>query len=315
MRQPRTRVLYIGGLGRSGSTLLDRIAGELPGATSAGELVHLWQRGVVEGQLCACGEAFHDCPFWEKVGAEAFGSWDAPEVAEAMRLQREVDRNRYLPYLAVPPPSGAYRSRLERYGELLGALYGAISSVAGGAVVVDSSKHASTALVLHRTPSISLRMVHLVRDARGTAYSWTKHVRRPEVPDREVLMHQHAPWRTAARFDGYNAMLHALRLAGVPTLFMRYEDLVAAPRAQVERLALFAGLDGGDALDFVGPSSVRLGMPHSVSGNPMRFSVGTIDVRLDDEWRARLPRRDRLTVTAVAAPLLAAYGYLRPRSG
>jgi hypothetical protein len=308
-------VLYIGGLGRSGSTLLDRIAGELPGATSAGELVHLWQRGVVEGQLCACGEPFHECPFWEKVGAEAYGSWDAPEVREAMRLQRLVDRNRYLPWLSAPAVSSAYQGRLERYGELLGTLYAAISSVAGGAIVVDSSKHASTALVLHRTPSISLRMVHLVRDARGTAYSWTKHVRRPEVPDREVLMHRHAPWRTAVRFDAYNAMLHAVALSGVPTLFMRYEDLVADPRAQVRRLARFAGVTGDGSFGFVGDSSVSLGVPHSVSGNPMRFAVGTIPVRVDDGWRDRLSPRDRVTVAAIAAPLLAAYGYLRPRSG
>jgi hypothetical protein len=35
----RVRVLYIGGLGRSGSTLVERLAGQLPGAYAVGEFV------------------------------------------------------------------------------------------------------------------------------------------------------------------------------------------------------------------------------------------------------------------------------------
>ncbi len=308
----RTRVLYVGGLGRSGSTLLDRMLGELPGVTSAGELVHLWQRGVVEDQLCACGERFSECPFWTKVGYEAFGGWDTREVGEAITLQRVVDRNRYLPLVASGAAPADFDARLERYGDLIGRLYGAISSVAGGAIVVDSSKHASTAFVLNRTRSISLRMVHLVRDARGTAYSWTKEVRRPEVPDREVLMHRHAPWRTAARFDSWNLMLHGLPLVGVPTLLVRYEDLVADPRAEMQRIVRFAQLPSEGALDFIEDGMVTLGTPHSVSGNPMRFRAGRIPIRMDDEWRRALPPAERAKVTAIALPLLAPYGYLRP---
>jgi len=310
VRRP-TPVLYIGGLGRSGSTLLDRMLGELPGVTSAGELVHLWQRGVVEDQLCACGERFSECPFWTKVGHEAFGGWHAPEVGEARRLQRLVDRNRYVPTVASPLRASEFDERVGRYAELIGRLYGAISSVAGGAIVVDSSKHASTAFVLRAAPTVSLRMIHLVRDARGTAYSWTKAVRRPEVADRDVLMHTHAPWRTAARFDSWNLLLHVLSLLGVPTTFVRYEDLVADPRGEMKRIVTVAGLRPDGILDFIEDDVVTLGTPHSVSGNPMRFSTGRIPVRADDEWRRGLSPRDRATVTAISWPLLAAYGYLR----
>jgi hypothetical protein len=307
----RTRVLYVGGLGRSGSTLLDRMLGELPGVTSAGELVHLWLRGVLEDQLCACGETFSECPFWTKVGYEAFGGWNTRDVGEAIMLQRLVDRNRFVPMVATGAVPAEFGARLDRYSELLGRLYGAISSVAGGAIVVDSSKHASTAFVLNRVPSISVRMIHLVRDARGTAYSWTKEVRRPEVPDREVLMHRHAPWRTAARFDSWNLLLHGLPLVGVPTLLVRYEDLVADPRAEMERIVRFAQLPEDGALDFIEDDAVTLGVAHTVSGNPMRFTAGRVPVRVDDEWRRALPPAERAKVTAIALPLLAPYGYLR----
>ncbi|HEY7174058.1 MAG TPA: hypothetical protein VH442_03990, partial [Micromonosporaceae bacterium] len=38
------RVLYIGGWGRSGSTLAERLLGEMADVTGAGEVTHLWLR-------------------------------------------------------------------------------------------------------------------------------------------------------------------------------------------------------------------------------------------------------------------------------
>src|SRR4029450_12109098 len=65
--QPRPTVLYLGGLGRSGTTVLERVLGELPGVCSVGELVHLWRRGVLDDETCGCGSAFSACPFWSEV--------------------------------------------------------------------------------------------------------------------------------------------------------------------------------------------------------------------------------------------------------
>jgi hypothetical protein len=66
------KVLYIGGFGRSGSTLVERILGQLPGFCSAGEIVFLWQRGLIENQLCGRGATFSECDFWTRVGKTAW---------------------------------------------------------------------------------------------------------------------------------------------------------------------------------------------------------------------------------------------------
>jgi hypothetical protein len=79
----------------------------------------------------------------------------------------------------------------------------------------------------------------------------------------------------------------------------------------MRRIVRFAGLEEEGALDFVEDDAVTLGIPHSVSGNPMRFTSGRIRIRMDDEWRRALPRAERAKVTAIALPLLAPYGYLR----
>ena len=52
MNGGRVRVLYLGGLGRSGSTVIERLTGQLPGVCAVGELVHLWDRGVTDGERC-----------------------------------------------------------------------------------------------------------------------------------------------------------------------------------------------------------------------------------------------------------------------
>src|SRR6185312_10881028 len=102
MTAPRPRVLYIGALGRSGTTVLERVVGQLPDACSVGELVHLWRRGILDDERCGCGERFSACEFWTEVGTRAFGGWTA-ELAERMeQLRPRVDRTRFIPRLLAP---------------------------------------------------------------------------------------------------------------------------------------------------------------------------------------------------------------------
>jgi hypothetical protein len=307
------RVLCIGGLGRSGSTLLDRMLGQLEGVWSVGELVHVWERGLKENYHCGCGERFRACPFWRRVGEAAFGGWDAVDVEEVIALKRSVDRNRFAPLLCLPAVWPPYRARLRRYHDLLERLYRAVRLVAGRPLLVDSSKHASHAFLLRRAPGLELRLVHLVRDSRGVAFAWTKRVRRLEV-DSDTLMKTFHPLRMGLRYLGYNLLFHLLALAGAASLRLRYESLVAAPTAELGRVLHHAGRPARDGeLGFVGDGWVELGSSHALAGNPMRFRRGRVPLRLDEEWRAKLRPRHRLATVAATWPLLLRYGYLKGR--
>ena len=308
-------VLYIGGTGRSGSTLLDRILDRIPGLCSVGEVVHLWRRGVRDNELCACRRRFGECPFWAAVGAEAYGGWEELDPRELLSLQHSVDRNRFIPFMENRTLWPRYQRKLRAYGQYLSSLYRGIRSATGASVIVDSTKHASTAFLLRRLPSIDLRLVHLVRDSRGVAYSWTKRVRRPEVVGQRAFMARWHPVRTGARWVAYNALLHRLSKLGTPSIWMKYESLVARPRDEVGRVLRFLGMSEDDLdLDFIGPDAVDLTAGHSVAGNPMRFQNGSVPLRLDEEWRHRLNARDRAIVSAMTWPLLARYGYRVPGS-
>ena len=48
------KVLFVGGFGRSGSTLLDNVLGQVDGFASCGEISYLWDRGLEQDRLCSC---------------------------------------------------------------------------------------------------------------------------------------------------------------------------------------------------------------------------------------------------------------------
>jgi len=311
----RPRVVYLGGLGRSGTTLLERLLGELPGFCPVGEVVHLWQRGVAEGERCGCGEPVPECPFWRKVGEAGFGGWGEVDTRRIAELRRAVDRMRCIPQLAAPALRSSFRRELTEYTGHYVRLYPAIRQISGCTAVVDSSKHPSLAFCLRWRTELDLRVVHMVRDSRAVAYSWTRRVGRPEsVADPYMLTY--SPATAAWLWNLQNGALHLLAREGVPTLRVRYEDLVAAPAKTLSSIADFAGVPvSAGTLDFLGGDAAMrwadLGASHTASGNPMRFTTGKIPIRPDDRWHTALPAAQRRTVTALTLPLLAAYGYAR----
>ena len=304
-------VLYLGGLGRSGSTLLDRMLGQLPGFVSVGELIYLWLFGLGQNRLCGCGRPFRECPFWRAVGDEAFGGWDRVDVAAVTALTQSLGRPRRFSLLFGPRPSRRFRSRLVRYQQILARLYAGIAEVSGARVIIDSSNLPPYAYVLRGTPGVDLRFVHLVRDSRGVAYSWTKKVARPDVTADTVYMKRYHPARTGTRWITHNLMMDRLGRAGVPGVRVRYESLVRAPRREMERILAITGEKvRQEDLGFIEPGRVHLQVNHTVHGNPMRMHVGELSLRVDDEWRSSLGAGSRGIVTALTWPLLRRYGYV-----
>jgi hypothetical protein len=311
-----TKVIFIGGWGRSGSTLIDRMLGQIPGIVSVGELREVWRHGLVENRPCGCGNAFSECPFWTAVGRLAFGGWETLDRTEVLRLRYSLDRPWSSPLLAAPRSLGLLRRPVERYASLLEPLYAAIREVSGAETVVDSSKLPSHAMILRRVAGVDLSLVHLVRDSRGVAYSWQKDVRNRVTAGEPKYMEKYNPLSASLRYDLYNGMTRLIGRLGVPYLLVRYEDFIAHPRVTLERILTHTGLRAGADLSFVGDGEISLQPNHTVDGNPMRFSVGPVRLRLDDEWTRSMSSRDRFWVTALTSPMLRGYGYSgKPAAG
>ncbi len=313
----RARVLFVGGLGRSGSTLLELILAQSPDVCAVGEVVHLWERALGGDERCGCGERFTSCAFWQKVGDHAFGGWSTVDRDEVLALKAQVDRTRFVPRLAMGSLPAELLAPVRRYADLYVRIYRAAAAVTGASVVIDSSKHASLAFALRWAEDLDLRVLHMIRDSRAVAYSWAKQVRRPEVVDEEAYMPTFSPVTVSALWTAQNAAFHLLA-ARVPVTRLRYEDFTGDPRGTVRRMRQFAGLpDTADALRVLDDPPLAPEAAHSIAGNPLRFSSGPIRVRRDEAWRGELPRRSRVVVSAATLPLRLRYGYLgfrRPKA-
>jgi hypothetical protein len=314
----RTRLLFIGGWGRSGSTLVERLCNEMPDVIGAGEVTHLWLRALRDNQRCACGLVFTECPFWTSVGKTAFDGWHNVDLDEVAALKRRVDRTRFVPRLALPTRWTGRRADLVRYTEMHRKIYAAVAAVSGAPVVIDSSKHASLAFALRHHPGLDIRVLHLVRDGRGVAYSWSKEVTRPEVTEGDPMMPRYSTVKSAALWTAQNALFHLLSTGHTPVLRMRYEELVADPGGGLTRIREFLDLPP-DPLPFLrvegGAAVADLGTTHSIAGNPMRFQSGSVALQRDNAWRTAMPAGRRRLVGALTLPGRLRYGYVGKRSG
>ena len=303
-------MLYVGGWGRSGSTLLERVLAEADATVALGEVVHLWERALRADELCACGQPFSQCPQWTEIGRRAFGGWHRVDVDRMAFLADAVDRQRRMPHSARRRPPAAFRALAVEYADHFRRIYSAAAEITGARVVIDSSKEIPTALALSHLDDLDLRLLHIVRDARGVAHSWSKVVERPESRDGDA-MPRFSPARSTVFWLSGNLTVQAVRHRGVPVARIRYEDLVADAASCVEQAWNELGLPGRAAVPMTSTTSIDLTTSHSVAGNPMRFRTGPTDLRRDDEWRTALAPRDRRVVTAMSWPVLRAFGYLQ----
>lgn len=307
----KIEVLYISGCDRSGSTVLDRVLGQIEGFFGCGEIWHFFGRGMTNNELCGCGKPFRKCELWMDVAKRYENDAHAQKPEDIERLQRIFVRTRYLPMLISSGGPSRFQRQLDILRAHLGSLYLAVSEVTGAHVIVDSSKNPVYAHVLGGVDGIGLSVVHLVRDGRGVAYSWSKKRQRPEVLGQVEYMDRHGPVRSSAYWVAAQLGSETLKLR-YPYMRIRYEDFIREPKHTTKSLLEFLGhpdlaLNG---LKHIKEEAVPLGVQHTISGNPMRMEQ-KITLRMDCEWLGQMKKSDKWLVGALTLPLLVRYGYFR----
>ncbi len=301
----KVRVLYIAGMPRSGSTILGRLLGELPGAVHVGELGLFTTPNFQAIAGCECRQSVAECSFWQSV-FECAGGFDALDL-DALQRTRAEYRLRTLPRFLLPRTSAQMR-RLRDYLAALGRLYAAVRDVSGAKVIVDGTKDPLYGYLLSLVPGIDLQVVHLVRDSRAVAFSHQRF--KKYSPHRADAGHlpRSKPWQTALAWNATTLLLGASR--SPRPLLLRYEDFVADPPEAVRRLWERTG-EPMPPLDFLQDSVLHLHQGHTVAGNPDRFQ-SEIKIKPDLEWQTKMPPAERRLVTALTWPLLLHFGYLKP---
>jgi len=201
-----TKLIYIGGYGRSGSTLLEYLLATHPEVVACGEVErHLRRFG--RRKICTCRQRMQDCPVWSPFQhtEKDLKGWSHEQLTLA--LLDHVSRDY--------------------------------------SVMVDSSKTAwrSTFIPirLRRKLGADFLLVHIVRDPRGVSWSAIRTRWRPKQG-----RYDSATTATLRAAFGWNAANLACELFGwrYPNNYLRvrYEDLAGAPRQVIEEIYRRVGL-------------------------------------------------------------------------
>jgi hypothetical protein len=297
----RLKVIYIAGWGRSGSTLLDNLLGQIDGFFSTGELRYIWERGVLGGWKCGCGQSVKECEVWSRVLAKLQAGEEMPDATTIMRWQRAATRLRHTWQLLKMNDGGpGHTPVLQPYLRIIGNLYASVAEATQARVIVDSSKRPSDAAILDLVPGIELYVIHLVRDPRAVAFSWSKH---------QAGIDRHGVVESTGSWVAWNLASGSLRKKLLDrSILLRYEDFVARPVESLERIVSLVGEDVAD-IPPMRDGVFELKETHTVSGNPARFRMGSVRVLPDDQWLERLGTARTATATMLALPLLHRYGY------
>lgn len=302
-----TKVLYVGGYGRSGSTLLDVLLGNHPRILGGGELELLF-RDLARGGHCSCGAGYRACELWGNVLADLEASipgFDPTKVAPTLaRTESTLGRYRQI---------GGRAASLDLYGQVWTQVFASAARHARVDLVVDSSKSSrgsSRRLVeLARRTDLEIAVVHLIRDPRAVLYSERSRGNNDLIEacgqrSRSVG----GAWRPLFGWTMANLAVSVTkaRVRTLPILRVHYEDLVSEPEATLERISSLVDVDLTRVAHLLGDGG-RIEPGHGVRGNRMRRS-GRITLHPDWDWVTESPVLNRV-ISPLVAPIAVSYGY------
>jgi sulfotransferase family protein len=315
---PKTTVLYIAGWGRSGTTILGNILGQLPGFFHAGELGHLWQRDIVEDAMCGCGVRFSACPVWGRILRDTFGGIDAALARRMIELRTRMPTHRDVFLHTLRPHASTLNGgpAQSEYVQTLARLYSGVLDHGRNRVIVDSTKIPAYLYMLGQVPNLDVRVIHMVRDPRATTFSWLRRIERTDA-GRTLTMEQFPAWESAGRWVTWNAVVPIVaKLIRAPVKRILYESFVANPRETLREVLSVVDdvCPVSESLwPFAGPNEVELQKTHTVWGNPSRQRAGRVKISLDTEWLTSLGAWRKTVVLGLTYPLARYYGYFSSR--
>ena len=304
----KIKVLYIAGWGRSGSTILDNIFGQLDGFFTAGELRYIWERGFLENRKCGCGQPFLECEMWQKITRNTFGSDNQIQPRLMEKMANRYSRTMRILWLMATRGGNRNSKDFDKYLKVLEDLYLGIARETKSRVIVDSSKFPVRAALLRLIPAIDLYIVHLIRDPRAVAHSWMTSKLTDDF-EKPAYLPKINPVSSAIWWNGWNLVSEYVG-SFLPDKYLRlnYEIFVSDPRTSINGILSLLG-ETRSKLPFKDEKTIVLKKNHTISGNPVRFLQGEILIEPDLRWLTDMKPYHKLIVTLITLPFLSRFGY------
>lgn len=303
----KTPFIFIGSLPYSGSTLLAFLLASHPQIATIGEMTGLIGSEDPDEYRCSCGEKIMTCDFWQEV-TQAMSTRDIKFDVAHFDTKYELGTHPYIRHLRT----GSFRNnrvealrdfafrlwpgqtrQLREIGARNQALVESVLEVTGKPVFLDSSKYHMRIKQQLQYTSLDIKVIHLVRDARGVVNSLLNYSSKltPQAAAQLWLNGNH------------NIERQLQVLPEDKSLRVRYEDLCQDLTYTLEQLHRFCGVEPEPITD-----DFR-SVPHHIVGNKMRLRASS-EIKLDERWRKELSEDKLLEIDQIAGDMQRFYGYM-----
>jgi len=302
-------VIFIGGHGRSGTTIVDRVLSELIGAFSAGEVHRFWKYGLARDWTCSCREPLRDCAFWGDVLQQSFSEFDCSEE-DVLEAWRSVARPRSILPLCFPfLRTNGFQSKLSLYRSFLRVFYRAVAEHSGKETIVDSSGSPFHGYILSELGEVEVTMIHLIRDARAVAFSNRKKKPNPSDPRSGAEMRRKLSLRVCFTWVLFNSLFERLSEKFDEYCQVKYESVFENPKREFTNIAHKIEVKDTKIEKFLSGSKIKLGDGHIGQGNPVRYKRGVIKLEPDTDWKKNMSNVRKKTVKMFCNYTLGKYDY------
>jgi Sulfotransferase family len=244
-----TEMVYIVGLGRSGTTLLDLLLGCHPSLVGLGEVFHFTMpnsRRLSQSSeiMCSCGQSMDQCLFWGPT---------------TVALRKANDK-----------------SASEKYS----IVFDHFSQTFGNKVIpIDSSKNLEALQVLRTKSDENIKLIFMIRDVRG----WTTSIRSLSNDTKSWLLplKKLSLWQFLHWYSDNLAIIRFLKDENLPFFQLGYEELALYPLRTLKKLCDFLEIDYNLTNWKLSDSK-----SHNVLGNRMRIDKGGKKEKIyyDNRW-------------------------------
>lgn len=303
-----SKVIYIAGFGRSGSTLLERVLGSHEKIFATGELFSLLYLGDSNSKFSYLNQQVKNSDFWSAVLQDV--SKDIAPSSQLTKIQRDFESlHGILGYIVSQKAE-----KKAIYKHFIHNVINAINhnSSKNNDYIVDSSK--TTRLTFFRPIALAkiaqceVKVIHLVRDGRGCIWSVLKgsNIKMEQGLDPHVPL---AGLRCALSWLIAQTAAHIFQQISAPDNYIRvrYEDFVTQPEQTLKRLSQFLSVDFENQIDII-QNKKDIPLAHQLTGNRVR-NKAKIAIKMDNEWKTNLSWYHRILFWILDWPYALLYGY------
>lgn len=303
-----TKIIYIAGCGRSGSTLLERILNSHEKLFATGELSFFLDLIEFDHESGTHKSRVSDSEFWSEITREVLD--ESSDLDQLKENQLAFESVLGLKNCLLGSPS----DRALVYKEFTRKLFDTIEQhlPQDNEYIIDSSKTARLAfmrpIALSKVAQCEVKVIHLVRDGRGCIGSYLKGSNRkmeqgldPQIP--------FAALRCSLTWFFAQTAAHIFQLFSSSDSYLRvrYEDFVKNPEQTLNTIGTFLNLNFADQIDML-ENEQNIPFADQIAGNRVRNQPKII-LKKDVSWKQQLKWYHQLLFWVLDWPYALWYGY------